>query len=255
MNRRLPLEAELAPFVPGFPPGARWLVLAPHPDDEVLGPGATIALAARAGLQVTVTVLTDGAAQGEAAVRAAEARSAAAILGVVDLQLWGLADRSLRPDDPRLGRRLRRLLVESGADTVLLPSPVELHPDHRALALAVQRAIRCTTLGGLRQRGPRHVACYEVSAALLPNLLVAADEGWEEKRAAAGCYASQLAVRPYLDVAEGLGAFRALTLAGVRRAEAFHVVASRQLARRSARRWAASMGSPGCVRPCPVEGT
>ncbi len=231
------------------------MVLAPHPDDETLGPGATVAMAARAGVQIEVAMLTDGAAQGDASVRAGEARRAAAILGVTDLQLWGLADRSLRPDDAALMRRLLRLLATSAADTVLLPSPVELHPDHRALALAVQRAVRRLTLGGLRQRGPRHVACFEVSAALLPNLLVAADEGWEAKRAAAACYASQLAVWPYLEVAEGLGAFRALTLAGARRAEAFHVVASRQLARWGAQRWAASMGSPACIRPCPVEGT
>jgi LmbE family N-acetylglucosaminyl deacetylase len=252
---RLPLENELVPFVPGFPPGARWLVLAPHPDDEVLGPGAALAMAVRAGVEVNVVVLTDGAAQGEAGVRAAEARAAAAVLGIPEPELWGLADRSLRPDDPRLGRLLRRKIEDSAADTLLLPSPVELHPDHRALALAVQRALRRLTWWGVRQRGPQHVACYEVSAPLLPNLLVAADAGWEAKRAAAARYASQLAVWPYMEVAEGLGAFRALTLAGTRRAEAFHVVPAEKVVQWSARAWAASMGSPGCVRWRPSEGT
>jgi len=255
MTRRLPLEAELIPFVPGFPPGQRWLVLAPHPDDETLGPGATVALAVRAGVRVEVVILTDGAVQGEAAVRAEEARRAAAVLGVAQVQLWGLRDRSLRRDDATLIGRLRRLLATSAADTLLLPSPVELHPDHRALALATQRAMRRLTWGGLRPRGPGHVGCYEVGAALRPNLLVAADDGWEAKRAAAACYASQLAVWPYLEVAEGLGAFRALTLAGVHRAEAFHVVTGRCLGRWSARRWAAAMGSPVCIQTRPVEGT
>ena len=255
MRRRLLLEGELVPFVAGFPPGRRWLMLAPHPDDETLGPGATVALAVRAGVHVEVQILTDGAAQGEAGVREAEARRAAAILGVAGVQLWGLPDRSLHPGDASLRRRLIRLLSTSPADTVLLPSPVELHPDHRALALTVQRVVRRLTIAGLRRRGPRYVVCYEVSAALLPNLLVAADDGWEAKRAAAACYASQLAVRPYLEVAEGLGAFRALTLHGARRAEAFHVVSSRQLARWSAWRWAAAMGSPRTVQPRPMKGT
>ncbi len=255
MTRRLPLEAELIPFVPGFPPGQRWLVLAPHPDDETLGPGATVALAARAGVRVEVVILTDGAMQGDAAVRAEEARRAAAVLGVAEVQLWGLRDRSLRPEDVALRRRLVRLLATGGAETLLLPSPVELHPDHRAVALAVQRAYRWLTWLGWRQGGPEHVACYEVSAPLRPNVLVAADGGWEAKRAAAACYASQLAVWPYLEVAEGLGAFRALTLAGVRRAEAFHVVTGRRLGRWSARRWAAAMGSPVCIQTRPVEGT
>lgn len=255
VKRRLPLEAELVPFTPGFPPGSRWLVLAPHPDDEVLGAGATVAMAVRRGVQVTVVVLTDGAAQGEISVRAAEARRAAALLGVQELNLWGLPDRSLSPWDASFIQRLRRLLGQSDADTVLLPSPVELHPDHRALALAVQRALRRLTLGGLRSRGPGDVVCYEVSAALLPNLLVAAEEGWEHKRTAMACYASQLAAWPYWEAAEGLGAFRALTLAGVRRAEAFHQVRARSLARWGARRWAAAMGSSAGARACPVEVT
>lgn len=255
MTRRLPLESELVPYSPGFPPGRRWLVLAPHPDDEVLGPGATLAMAVRAGIEVKVVVLTDGAAQGSAGVRGAEARAAAAILGVPEPELWGLADRSLRPEDPRLGRLLRRSLLDNAADTVLLPSPVELHPDHRAVALAVQRALRRLTWWGARRRGHAFLACYEVSAPLLPNLLVAADAGWDVKRAAAACYPSQLAARPYLDVAEGLGAFRALTVAGVRRAEAFHLLSCRQVARWSARRWATTMGSPRFVRGRPVGGT
>jgi LmbE family N-acetylglucosaminyl deacetylase len=37
------------------------LILAPHPDDESLGCGGLVALAAAAGLDVTVAVLTDGA--------------------------------------------------------------------------------------------------------------------------------------------------------------------------------------------------
>lgn len=255
VSRRLPLEAELVPFVASFPPGKGWLVLAPHPDDEVLGPGATLALAAQRGVSIATVILTDGAAQGEAAVRAGEARRAAAALGVQEPQQWGLADRSLHPQDRQLVGRLIELLLASHAETVLLPSPVELHPDHRATALAVQRAVRRLTWGGVRRRGPRWVACYEVSAPLLPNLLVAADGGWQAKRAGAACYASQLAVRPYLEVAEGLGAFRALTLAGCSRAEGFHVLSSRVLARLTARGWAARMGSPRCVATRPGQVT
>ena len=45
MPSRLPEEAELIPYTSGFLPGRRWLVLAPHPDDETLGLGGTLARA------------------------------------------------------------------------------------------------------------------------------------------------------------------------------------------------------------------
>jgi len=126
-------------------------------------------------------------------------------------------------------------------------SPVDLHPDHRALALALQGILRASTFVGLRAGFPAWVAAYEVGSPLLPNLLVAADEGWETKRRAAACYSGQLAFRSYDRVMEALGALRSLTLTGVERAEALHVLPARSVARLSARRWASLMGSPAWV--------
>jgi hypothetical protein len=94
---------------------------------------------------------------------------------------------------------------------------------------------------------PRWVAAYEVAAPLLPNLLVAADAAWARKCEAAACYPSQDAHRPYRDVMEALGTLRRLTLKACERAEAFHVLPARRLARLSGRGWAARVGPPGMV--------
>ena len=75
----LPQESELVPYHTGFPPGDRWLFLAPHPDDEVMGAGATIAEARSRGVDVRLVVVTDGAAQGDAVTREGEARMAAEV--------------------------------------------------------------------------------------------------------------------------------------------------------------------------------
>ncbi len=240
---RFPLERDLIPYAAGFPPGERWLVLAPHPDDEAFGIGATLAIAAARGFEVRVAVVTDGGAQGDPVEREREAVEAAAALGFAGPEFWRLADRSLRPADPALRRRLREAFARSRPDVVFMPSPVELHPDHRALALAVQRTVRATTLAGLRERPPRWVAAYEVGAPLAPNLLVAGDAGWEAKRRAVACYRGQLAFRRYDGVAEALGTLRALTLEGVDRAEALHLLPARRVARLSGRAWAARMGA------------
>jgi hypothetical protein len=119
---------------------------------------------------------------------------------------------------------------------VFVTSPVELHPDHRALALALHSVLRASTFAGLRRRSPAWVVAYEVGTPLLPNLLVAADETWEVKQRAAACYASQLAFRPYDRVMEALGTLRRLTLTGVEHAEAMHVLPANRVGRLSARR-------------------
>ena len=241
---RLPEERELLPYAAGFPPGRRWLVLAPHADDETLGAGATMALAVERGVEVHLVVLTDGARQGDAGEREGEVLAAARELGVPPPELWRFPDRGLAARLPALVRAVAAALRRLAPDTVLVTSPVELHPDHRAAALATQRAVRRHTLLGVARRPPAWVAAYEVSAPMHPNLLVAADPVWERKRRAIACHRSQLAVLPYDRVTEALGCIRALTLPGCEHAEGFHVLPARAVARRSARGWAAAMGPP-----------
>jgi LmbE family N-acetylglucosaminyl deacetylase len=241
------VESELIPYGAGFPPGARWLFLAPHPDDEVFGPGATLAEATRRGIPVHVVVVTDGAAQGDPDGREAEARAAAHTLGVDEPEFWRFPDRGL----DGAGRALRLAILQAlqrwRPELVLAPSPVDLHPDHRAVALALQSTLRRWSWLGLRRRPPNWVAAYEVGTALQPNLLVAVDATWENKQEAARCHASQLEVVPYGEVMEALATWRRLTLTGVARAEAFHITTAAHVARVSARRWAARMGALGYV--------
>jgi LmbE family N-acetylglucosaminyl deacetylase len=238
-------EAELVPYEAGRLDGSPLLVLAPHPDDEVFGCGGVLAQAVQAGASVRVVILTDGAAQGDADERRAEALEAARRLGLPEPELWGLADRSLRPDDEALARRLRQLLIETAPRVVLVPSPAEVHPDHRAVALTLYRVLQGATLGSDLHAAVQAVrlAAYEVSAVLRPNLVVDVSAVWDDVLAAAKAYASQLERLPYLEVLEGVASARRLTLPpGVRRAEAYHVVDLRAVRTRSAAEWAAAQG-------------
>lgn len=220
---RLPEETELLPYATGFPPGERWLVLAPHPDDETFGLGATLAQASARGLAVRTVVLTGGEAQGASQRRREEARAALQALGAGEPVFWDFVDRRVGQALPRLVRALRRELETERFEAVFAPHASDLHPDHRACALALQRALRRQLLVGRRRGLPGWVVFYEIGVPLWPNLLVDADPGWEAKERAFACYASQLAVRPYHAVAAGLGAFRSLTVAGPAHVEAFQV--------------------------------
>jgi len=192
------------------------LVLAPHPDDEAIGCGGAIALHVRDGLPVRVVVVTDGAEQGDA-TRETESRRAAEVLGYGEPRFLRLPDRGLAYGED-LVRHVGELLGE--ADLVYVPGLQEMHPDHRALALATAEAMR-------RRGGDARLLQYEVGVPLMPNLLLDITPVHEQKQAAIACFASQLQVRPYDEYAAALNRFRAYSLPPtVEAAEAFHVTAA-----------------------------
>lgn len=223
-------EFRLVPYQPGFPPGNRWLVLAPHPDDETFGLGATLVQATARGYAVRVVVLTGGEAQGEAETRRAEALAATQALGVKDVVFWGFKDRKLSQCLWQLALALHRELMGFRPELIFAPHAADLHPDHRACCRALQLSLRRMLFVGGRKALPAWVAFYEVGIPLMPNLLVATDISWEPRERASACYASQLARRPYHRVMAGLAAFRALTLDQTRYAEAFQLHPARRVA-------------------------
>ena len=121
------------------------LVVAPHPDDETIGVGATIASLARRAALVRVLFLTDGEAShadvgGLGERRAAEATEALGCLGLPT----GRAERLGWPDG-RLADDIDGLAAAIAArvtagDVVLSTWPGDGHPDHMAAGLAAQHA-------------------------------------------------------------------------------------------------------------------
>lgn len=204
----------------------RLLVLAPHPDDEVIGCGGVVFQHLRDGRQVRVAVATDGveAAPGEDrdAYRARrEEESRRALNAAFDF--FRFPDRALDQHADDLGARLRDVLEQFRPDLILVPSAIEIHPDHLALA-------RCFC--ELIQRDPSlfadlavaRVAFYEVGQPLRPNVLVDITGVAAAKYDAIAAHSSQTEIRDYVSFARGLNAYRAMTLAPeVRFAEAYWV--------------------------------
>jgi LmbE family N-acetylglucosaminyl deacetylase len=122
-------------------PSGRVVVVAPHPDDEVLGVGGTLAVWAAAGTEVAVVAVTDGEGSHPgsptttpaalAARRAEERRDALAVLGVeAAVARLRLPDSAVAAGDvaDALGDLLR------AGDTVVVPVDGDGHPDHDAVA-------------------------------------------------------------------------------------------------------------------------
>lgn len=207
----------------------RVLVFAPHADDEVFGCGGALALHAREGADVQVIVLTDGRANDPAAgeevpgIREAESLAAAHVLGYAAPTFWRLPDRGLQYDEV-LVSRIGEALATWQPQTVYAPAPSEVHPDHRACALAVLEAVR-------RYEGETGLSLYEVGVPIPhPDSLVDIGPVLELKRKAMRCFSSQLAIQAYDEHIEALNRYRTYTLGrGVTAAEAFRKSSSSTL--------------------------
>lgn len=144
-----------APGDPILPQERRVLVVLPHPDDETFGCGGSIALYARAGVPVTCLCATLGqlgrnmgrppvaTRESLPAVRERELRDACRILGVADLRLLRLFDKTLEFLDPaELAARIGAVVAETEPSLVYTFHPEQGgHPDHNATGAATLRAV------------------------------------------------------------------------------------------------------------------
>lgn len=216
------IEAEAIPYEPALLRGERLLVLAPHPDDEVIGCGGLVAHHLRDGRPVRVVVATDGAQAGAADVREQESRRALDVLGATaELVFLNFPDRTLGHE---ASSRIREELLAFRPDLVLVPSPIEIHPDHLALS-----RVFCELVQGdqtlFADLAVTRVAFYEVGQPIRPNAIVDITAVADAKYAAIAEHATQIAHRDYVGYCRGLNAYRAMTMPpDTRYAEAYFVV-------------------------------
>ena len=112
------------------------LVIAPHPDDEVLGAGGTIAKLAAQGAEVHVAIVTRGepprfSAEFVENVRQ-ECASAHRLLGVTRTHFLDFPAAELdRVPHAELNQRIGSLVSEIAPDTLFVPFVGDIHLDHQ----------------------------------------------------------------------------------------------------------------------------
>jgi LmbE family N-acetylglucosaminyl deacetylase len=215
------------------------LILAAHPDDEVLGCGGTIAKLANQGATIHVAFLADGvfSRQGDKAAQQTElidrreaAQKACAILGAKSVSFGEFPDN--RMDTIALldiVKVVEELIAEHRPDTVFTHHAGDLNIDHRRVHEAAVTACR-------PQRGNtvKTLLCFEVSSStewqtpgsapgFTPNWFVNISETLDHKLAALDAYATELCQWPHPRSRQGvehLARWRGSTV-GVAAAEAF----------------------------------
>jgi LmbE family N-acetylglucosaminyl deacetylase len=184
------------------------LVVAAHPDDEILGVGGTVAMHVDRGDCVKLAILCEGISMRYAPERHAEVRKqsqdAAAILGVSDLIVRDLPDQRL--DTLPLGDVVREVesLVQSMQPQIVYTQFCgDINRDHRVLAEAVMVATRPYAAPFVRE-----VLMYEtpsstewgvpqLSPVFQPNVFVNITKTIEKKIEAFACYGAEVCAEPH----------------------------------------------------------
>ena len=179
------------------------VVLAAHPDDEVLGAGGTLSLLAASGARIRLIAVTDGEwshqGMGDTEVLAERrtAETTAALLalgaGTAEVIRLRLPDTGLDTRQDELAAHVRDLT--SGFDVCLAPWEEDAHADHEAVGRSARQAgippVAFYPVWAWHWAFPADARIPWASAVRipLPSPAVA------RKRAAVRCFASQMEAR------------------------------------------------------------
>lgn len=209
------------------------LVLAPHPDDEVLGAGGTIARCVDEGATVVVAIVTKGYPprfdDDLIATGRREAGVAHEVLGVKETMYLDLPAAGLdEVPHAELNERLRAVVQDVAPGRMFVPFGGDLHLDHQRIFLSALVAARPCG------RASPAVYAYEtlsetnwnapyLAPSFAPNCFFDITDSLERKLEAMAAYASQLRPFPH---ERSLEAVRALAISrgaqvGLPAAEAF----------------------------------
>ncbi|MCX6809603.1 MAG: PIG-L family deacetylase [Candidatus Berkelbacteria bacterium] len=208
------------------PESGRVLVLAPHPDDDVMGCGGTLKLHADQGDEVKIVYLTDGSSgfpenfrpsSAEkvkmAKDREDEAKKAAAVLGVGDLVFLKYKDGSLSPNSNNV-KYITQLIKDYEPSIIYIPSFLDTNSDHFETAKILSESLRRIT-------NTFKINSYEVWSPIFANLLINIDKSVESKEEALSKHKTQLKSRSYVEAILGLNKYRAQMFGHGKFAEAF----------------------------------
>lgn len=211
----------LLPEIVSAPKASRITVVAPHPDDEVIGPGGTLLRAVANGAAVTCIYVTDGDESAEgAAARHQEALNVSAKLGFRAMFL-GEEASAIRCDEAA-ALRLADMIRSLAPEALFVPFLLDDNDDHRRVNELLFAALRHELLPARME-----IWAYNIYAPLPGNVAVDISDLAERKAEAIRLYATQAAKRDWAHFALGVTAVNSRLLPmrlGARHVESFFVM-------------------------------
>jgi len=226
-----------------FTKSMRILVVAAHPDDEVLGCGGTLAKAIASGAEVAVMYLGEGISarfpvgqydseefRNQTRVRMDGARESLKLLGIKDYEfgerLCGQFDKYSLIS---IVKDIERKMGQFKPNMLFTHNPAEVNIDHRLSYEAVEVACRPTRDFIATEVYTFEIPCsgsWTFDVTFKPNVFVDVSSYWEKKLAAWSCYEGEGRPFPFPRSIEGLktlAQYRGM-MSNIKLAEAFRLV-------------------------------
>jgi len=217
--------------------GKRVMIVAPHPDDETLGVGGTIAKYSAQGADIFVLIVSGHLpplySRKDYDKTLQEAQSAFKLLGVSQSEFLEIPATMINSKPlHKVNGRISKIINDFKPHIVFCPYP-DRHIDHRLIFDSVMVATRPVGIG----RDIEILAAYEtlsethwnaphIEPNFTPNWVVDITEQIDNKLDALSCYKSQISDFPgprSIEAVEALAKFRG-TQAGFGYGEGFHVI-------------------------------
>ena len=225
--------------------GKRILILAAHPDDEVLGCGGTMAKLRAEGHDVKIAILGEGVTSRYKKREEADrlllnslhehARKAADMLDIKDVFLYALPDNRFDTlPILEVVKIVEELIEKYSPNTIFTHGCADLNVDHAMTHRAVLTATRpqeghpVRNLYAFEIPSSTDWSFHRMMPAFQPNTFFNIDSTIETKKRAMACYETEVQPFPHPRSLEGLEivARRWGTVVGCRAAEAFELVRS-----------------------------
>jgi LmbE family N-acetylglucosaminyl deacetylase len=180
------------------------LAIAPHPDDETIGAGGTVARHAAGGDEVFLCVVTQAYSPpwSEEYIRTArqQVEAAARVLGIRQTFYLGFPTVKLNTvPNAELTNALQKVVEDVRPDVVYTSPPNDINQDHRVVFGTTLVATR-----PLPQSSVKRLLCYETGYAsryghlpFAPSVYVNIAPFLDKKLAAMKCYESELRDAPH----------------------------------------------------------
>jgi LmbE family N-acetylglucosaminyl deacetylase len=182
------------------------LVIAPHPDDDVIGAGGTLAGHAAGGAPVVAVYVTAGSE-----LREREARAALQILGAAGaffLQ-YARSDLSEESSAEKAAGDIAGIIGAVRPAIIYAPCPFERHPTHLRVTELTAKAVRQAGAGAQTLWG---YAVWSSIQGLPFTKAVDISPYREVKKEAIRAHASQIRIKPYDDAVLGRNAYEGICM-------------------------------------------
>ncbi len=183
-------------------PGDRFLVIAPHPDDDVIGCGGTILKALAMKKAVRICYLSLPSLHSDSmAERLVEMKDSLGMIGITD---YSINKKEFPDTEAQVRAIIEPELAKWRPDCVLVPSPLENHNQHLMAFDGYVEAMR-------NSQCQATTAMYEIWGPVIPNLVIDITGYMDKKAKSIAAHASQVKMVDYVKMVQGLNQYRAIS--------------------------------------------